>query len=103
MLSIGSAFVIDEDKNSRFYSTRSAARRSLRERIQRFQKLKSDISLFYIVIQFQKNTLFIIHNSLYLNIFAKESIPGGVLALDLLLTVYGPGLGPDGPGCLEKP
>ena len=43
-----------------------------------------------------------------LNIFGfyncpKKSSPGGVLALSLLLAVYGPGLGPDGPGCLEKP
>ena len=35
--------------------------------------------------------------------FAQKSSPGGVLALGLLLAVYGPGLGPDGPGCPEKP
>ena len=43
-----------------------------------------------------------------LNIFdfyncPKKSSPGGVLALGLLLAVYGPGLGPDGPGGPEKP
>ena len=35
--------------------------------------------------------------------FPRKSSPWGVLALGLLLAVYGPGLGPDGPGCLEKP
>ena len=30
--------------------------------------------------------------------FPKKSSPGGVLALGPLLAVYGPGLGPDGPG-----
>ena len=35
--------------------------------------------------------------------FPKKLIPGGVLALGLLLAVYGSGLGPDGPGCPEKP
>ena len=34
---------------------------------------------------------------------AQKSTPGVVLALSLLLAVYGPGLGPDGPGCPEKP
>ena len=29
---------------------------------------------------------------------AQKSTPGGVLALLLLLAVYGSGLGPDGPG-----
>ena len=43
-----------------------------------------------------------------LNIFyfyndPKKSSPGVVLALGLLLAVYGPGLGPDGPGGPEKP
>ena len=36
------------------------------------------------------------------NNFPKKSSPGGVLALGLLLAVYGPGLGPDGPGGPEK-
>ena len=35
--------------------------------------------------------------------FPKKSSPGVVLALGLLLHVYGPGLGPDGPGGPEKP
>ena len=34
---------------------------------------------------------------------AQKSIPGGVLALLLLLTVYGSGLDPDGPGEPEEP
>ena len=43
-----------------------------------------------------------------LNIFGfynypQKSSPGVVLALGLLLAVYGPGLGPDGPGGPEKP
>ena len=42
-------------------------------------------------------------NNLCYNNFAQKSSPGGVLALRLLLAVYGPGLGPDGPGCPEKP
>ena len=37
------------------------------------------------------------------NNFPKKSSPGVVLALGLLLAVYGPGLGPDGPGGPEKP
>ena len=36
------------------------------------------------------------------NNFPKKSSPGVVLAVSLLLAVYGPGLGPDGPGCLEN-
>ena len=35
--------------------------------------------------------------------FAKKKIPGGVLALGLLLGVFGSGLGPDDPGCPEIP
>ena len=43
-----------------------------------------------------------------LNIFGFNNIPkkssyGGVLALGPLLAVYGPGLGPDGPGEPEEP
>ena len=37
------------------------------------------------------------------NNFPKISSPGGVLALGLLLAMYGPGLGPDGPGGPENP
>ena len=35
--------------------------------------------------------------------FAKKSSPGSVLAQGLLLAVYSPGLGPDGPGVPEEP
>ena len=35
--------------------------------------------------------------------FAQKAGPGGFLALGLLLALYGPGLGPDGPGCPGKP
>ena len=41
-------------------------------------------------------------NNLSYNNFAQKSTPGGVLAHGLLLAVYGPGLGPDGPGCPGK-
>ena len=41
-----------------------------------------------------KQTHFIICNSLYFNIFGQKSNPGKVLALDLLLAVFYPGLGP---------
>ena len=34
--------------------------------------------------------------------FPRKSSPEGILALGLLLAVYGPGLGPDGPGGPEK-
>ena len=34
---------------------------------------------------------------------AQKSTPGGVLALLLLLAIYGSGLGPDGPGEPEEP
>ena len=47
-----------------------------------------------------KSTYFYMLNIFCLNNFPKKSSPGGVLALGLLLAVYGPGLGPDGP---EKP
>ena len=50
-----------------------------------------------------KSTQFYLLNNLCYNNFAQKSSPGGVLALGLLLAVYGPGLGPDGPGCPEKP
>ena len=42
-------------------------------------------------------------NSLNFNIFGQKSTPGGVLALLLLLAIYGSGLGPDGPGDPEEP
>ena len=37
------------------------------------------------------------------NNFLKKSSSGVILALSLLQAVYGPGLGPDGPGDPEKP
>ena len=49
-----------------------------------------------------KRTQFYLLNNLCFNTFAQKSSPGGVLALSLLLAVYGPGLGPDGPGCPEN-
>ena len=48
-------------------------------------------------------TQFYMVNNICFNNFVQKSSPGGVLALGLLLAVYGPGLGPDGPGCPEKP
>ena len=50
-----------------------------------------------------KLTQFDMVNIFCLNNFPKKSSPGGVLALGLLLAVFGPGLGPDGPGGPEKP
>jgi len=50
-----------------------------------------------------KPTQFYLLNNLCYNNCAQKSSPGGVLALGLLLAVYGPGLGPDGPRCPEKP
>ena len=64
------------------------------------------LGLAMMVLEVQKNlkpTQFYLLNILCYNNFAQKSIPGGVLAPGLLLAVYGPGLGPDGPGCLEKP
>ena len=42
-------------------------------------------------------------NKLCFNNFAQITSPEAVLALGLLLAVFGPGHGSDGPGCLEKP
>ena len=50
-----------------------------------------------------KPTQFYMLNIFGFNNFPQKSSPGVVLALGLLLAVYGPGLGPDGPGCPEKP
>ena len=58
------------------------------------------------VLEMRKNlkpTQVFIRNNLCFNNFAQKSSPGGVLAHGLLLAVYGPGLGPDGPRCPEKP
>ena len=50
-----------------------------------------------------KPTQFFMLNTSCLNNFPKKSSHGGVLALGLLLAVYVPGLGPDGPGEPEEP
>ena len=50
-----------------------------------------------------KPTQFFIPNSLCFYKFAQKSIPWVVLALVLLLAVFGAGLDPDGPGGPEKP
>ena len=49
-----------------------------------------------------KAVLFFMLNNYSLNNFDQESSPRDVLALSLLLAVYDPGLGPDGPGFLKK-
>ena len=58
------------------------------------------------VLEVQKNLkpiqVYMLSNIGYIN-FAQNSSPGGVLVLGILLAVYGPGLGLDGPGCPEKP
>ena len=64
------------------------------------------LGLAQMVLDVQKifiPTQFFMLNNICANNFAQKSSPGGVLALGLLLAVYGPGLGPDGPGCPEKP
>ena len=50
-----------------------------------------------------KPTLFMNLDNFCFNNFVQNLSPGGVLALGLLLAVYGPGPGPDGPRCLETP
>ena len=42
-------------------------------------------------------------NNIEFNNFIQKSSPWGVFALRLLFAFYGPGLGPDGPGCPAKP
>ena len=64
------------------------------------------LDLAQMVLEVWKNpkpTQFYMLNIFDFNNFPKKSSPGGVLALGLLLAVYGPGLGPDGPGGPEKP
>ena len=46
--------------------------------------------------------MIIFNNPCYCD-FPQKSIPGHVLALALQLGVFGAGLQPDGPGCLETP
>ena len=68
--------------------------------------LSMALDLAQMVLDVQKNlkpTQLYMLNILCYNNFGQKSSPGGVLALGLLLAVYGPGLGPDGPGCPEKP
>ena len=65
-----------------------------------------DLDLAQMVLDVRKNlkpTQFYLLNNLWYNNFAQKSSHGGVLALGLVLAVYGPGLSPDGPGCPEKP
>ena len=64
------------------------------------------LDLAQMVLEVQKChtlTMFYMLNIFCLNNFPKKSSPGGVLALGLLLAVYGPGPGPDGPGGPEVP
>ena len=68
--------------------------------------LSMALDLDQMVLDVQKNlkpTQLYMLNILCYNNFAQKSSPGGVLALRLLLAVYGPGLGPDGPGGPEVP
>ena len=64
------------------------------------------LDLAQMVLEVRKNpkpTQFYMLNIFAFYHFPKKSSPGGVLALGLLLAVYGPGPGPDGPGGLEVP
>ena len=54
------------------------------------------------VRKYPKPTQFYMLNIFGFNNFPKKSSPGVVLVISLLLAVYGPGLGPDGPGGPEK-
>ena len=63
------------------------------------------LDLAQMVLEVRKNpkpTKFYMLNIFYFYNYPKKSSPGVVLALSLLQAVYGPGLGPDGPGCPEK-
>ena len=68
--------------------------------------LKLTLDLDKMVLDFRKKKLkptqFYMRNICFNN-FAQKSSPGGILGLDLLLTVFGPGNGSEGPGCPEKP
>ena len=67
--------------------------------------LSMALGLAQMVLDLQKIfilTQFYMLNNICFGNFAQKSSPGDVLALGLLLAVYGPGLGPDGPGCPEK-
>ena len=68
--------------------------------------LSMALGLAMMVLDVQKNlkpTQFYLLNNLCYKHFAQKSSTGGVLACGRLLAVHGPGLGPDGPGCPEKP
>ena len=54
-----------------------------------------------ILISF-KPTQFYMLNNICCSNFTQNSSPGVFLAPGLLLAVYGPGIGPDGPGCPEN-
>ena len=63
------------------------------------------LDLAQMVLDVQKHlkaTQVFMLNNLCFNKFAQNSSPGAVLALGLLLAVFGPGPGPDGPGRPEK-
>ena len=64
------------------------------------------LNLAQMVLENRKDlrpTQFYMLNIFGFNNFPQKSSPGVVLALGLLLAVYGPGPGPDGPGGPEKP
>ena len=64
------------------------------------------LDLAQMVLESRKNlrpAQFCMLNIFDFNNFPKKSSPGGVLALGLLLAVYGPGPDPDGPGGPEVP
>ena len=64
------------------------------------------LDLAQMVLENQKNlrpTQFYMLNIFGFNKFPQKSKPEVGLALGLLLAVYGPGPGPDGPGGLEVP
>ena len=67
--------------------------------------LSMALDLAQMVLEVRKNpkpTQFYRLNIFGFNNFPKKSSSGVVLALGLLLAVFGPGPGPDGPGCREK-
>ena len=64
------------------------------------------LGLAQMVLEVRKNskpTQFYMLNIFGFNKFPSKSSPGVILALGLLLAVYGPGPGPDVPGGPEKP
>ena len=64
------------------------------------------LDLAQMVLEVQKNpkpTQFYMLNIFGFYNYPQKSSPGVVLALGLLLAVYGPGPGPDGPGGPEVP